>query len=148
MEQRELPYTVDGNVNWCSHYGEQCGCFIKTKKTKKLKIELSCIQQFPFWAYTQKKENIIQKDKCILVFIGTLFIMHACSVAQPCQTLCDPVDYIAHQATLSMRFSRQENWSGLPFPSPGDPRSPGIKPMSPAWQVDSLSLSHLGIQCL
>ena len=51
---------------------------------------------------------------------------------------------VAHQAPLSMRFHRQEHWSGLPFPSPGDLPNPGIEPMSPARQVDSLSLSHLG----
>ena len=43
-----------------------------------------------------------------------------------------------------MRFPRQEYWSGLPVPSPRDLTDPGIKPMSPAWQVDSLPLSHLG----
>ena len=43
----------------------------------------------------------------------------------------------AHQAPLSMGFSRQEFWSGLPFPSPGDLPDPGIKPMSPALQADS-----------
>ena len=41
-------------------------------------------------------------------------------------------------------FSRQEYWSGLPFPPPGDPFHPGIKPVSPALQTDSLLLSHLG----
>ena len=35
-----------------------------------------------------------------------------------CQTLCDPMDCVAHQAPLSMGFSRQEYWSGLPLPSP------------------------------
>ena len=44
----------------------------------------------------------------------------------------------AHQGPLSMEFSRQEHWSGLPFPSPEDLPNPGIKPTSPAWQVDSL----------
>ena len=43
-----------------------------------------------------------------------------------------------------MGFSRQEHWSGLPFPSPGDLPDPGIKARSPALQVDSLLLSHLG----
>ena len=38
---------------------------------------------------------------------------------------------------LSMGFSRQEYWSGLPFPSPGDLPSPGIEPRSPALQADS-----------
>ena len=45
---------------------------------------------------------------------------------------------VAHQAPLSMGFSRQEYWSQLPFPSPGDLPDPGIKPRSPTWQADSL----------
>ena len=45
---------------------------------------------------------------------------------------------VAHQAPLSMEFSSQEYWSGLPFPSPGDLPNPGIKPKSPALQEDSV----------
>ena len=45
---------------------------------------------------------------------------------------------VAHQAPLSMEFSRQEYWSGLPFPSPGDLPHPGIKASSPALWEDSL----------
>ena len=45
---------------------------------------------------------------------------------------------IDHQAHLSMEFSRQEYWSGLPFPSPGDLPDPGIEPGSLALQADSL----------
>ena len=44
----------------------------------------------------------------------------------------------AHQAPLSMKFSGQDYWSGLPFPSPGDLLNPGIKFMSPTLQADSL----------
>ena len=44
---------------------------------------------------------------------------------------------VACQAPLSMGFSRQECWSGLPFPSPGDLPDPGVKPRSPALQADS-----------
>ena len=51
---------------------------------------------------------------------------------------------IAHQAPQSMGFSRQEYWSGLPFPSPGDLPDPGIKPRSPALQADALTSSHQG----
>ena len=47
---------------------------------------------------------------------------------QLCLTLCNPMDYIAHQAPLCMGFSRQEYWSGLPFPPPGDLPDPGIEP--------------------
>ena len=56
-----------------------------------------------------------------------------------CPTLCDPVD--CSQAPLSMGFSRQEHWSGLPFPPPGDLPDPRIEP---ALQADSLPLSHQG----
>ena len=45
---------------------------------------------------------------------------------------------VTYQAPLSMGFYRQEYWSGLPFPSPGDLPNPGIKPGSPALQADAL----------
>ena len=53
-------------------------------------------------------------------------------VTQSCSTLCNC------RAPPSMRFSRQEYWSGLPFPSPGDLPNPGIKSRSPVSQTDSL----------
>ena len=45
---------------------------------------------------------------------------------------------VANQAPQSTEFSRQEYWSGLPFPSPGDFPNPGIEPGSPALQADAL----------
>ena len=45
---------------------------------------------------------------------------------------------VTHQAPLSMEFFRQEYWSGLPFPSPGDLSNPGIEPGSPSLQADAL----------
>ena len=45
---------------------------------------------------------------------------------------------VAYQAPLFMGFSRQEYWSGVPFPSPGDLPDPGIKPGSPALQADAV----------
>ena len=45
---------------------------------------------------------------------------------------------VAYQAPQSLEFSRQEYWSGLPLPSPGDLPNPGIKPGSPALQADAL----------
>ena len=53
-----------------------------------------------------------------------------------CVQLCNP-QTAACQAPLSMGFSRQVYWSGLPFPSPRDLPDPGIKPESPALQADS-----------
>ena len=51
---------------------------------------------------------------------------------------------VAHQAPLSMGLCRQECWSGLPCPPPGDLSDPGIKPRSPALQADSLPSEPLG----
>ena len=53
---------------------------------------------------------------------------------------------VAHQGPLSMEFSRQEYWSRLPFPSPGDLPNPGIEPASPALQADSLPYELPGKQ--
>ena len=58
-------------------------------------------------------------------------------VAKLCPTLAIPWTVVC-QAPLSMGFSRQEYWSGLPFPSPGDLPNPGIEARSPALQADDL----------
>ena len=70
-----------------------------------------------------------------------------CAHTQSCLTLCDPMDYIAYQAPLSMESSRQEYCSGLLFPPPRDlpyPRTETSSPASPSQQADSLLLSHGG----
>ena len=58
-------------------------------------------------------------------------------VTKSCPTLATPWT-VANQAPLPMGFSRQEYWSGLPFPSPGDLSDPGIELGSPALQAESL----------
>ena len=61
-------------------------------------------------------------------------------------TLCDPMDCTCH-APLSMRLSRQEQWSGLPCPPPGALLNPGIEsasPVSSAFQMDSLTIEPPG----
>ena len=58
-------------------------------------------------------------------------------VTKLCLTLVTPWT-VASEVPLSMGFSRQKYWSGLPFPSPGNLLDPGIEPESPALQVDSL----------
>ena len=90
----------------------------------------------------------------ILLIIGTNYIskasqgchiiyVHAQSL-QSCPTLCDPMDYIACQAPLSLGFPRQEYWSGLPCPPAGGLPNPEIEPGSLTLQADSLPLSHWG----
>ena len=64
-------------------------------------------------------------------------------VAQLCLTLCDPWT-VAYKAPLSMEFSRQEYWCGLPFPSPGDLPYTGIEPGSPALQAEALPFEPPG----
>ena len=51
---------------------------------------------------------------------------------------------VAYQAPPSMEFSKQEYWSGLPFPSPGNLPNPGIESRSPALQADALPSELLG----
>ena len=105
-----------------------------------------------------------------LKFGTTHVFLCACFITKMCLTLCDPVDYslpvytsllcvlscfshvrlsvtswtVARQAALSMGFSRQEYWSGLPFPSPGDLPDPGIEPGTHTWWADSLPLMPPG----
>ena len=64
-------------------------------------------------------------------------------VAQSCPTLCDSWT-VAHEAPPTMGFSRQDYWSGLPFPSPGDLPDPGIRPRSPALKADTLTSAPPG----
>ena len=54
---------------------------------------------------------------------------------------------VAYQASPSMGFSRQEYWSGLPFPSPGDLPNPGIEPGSPTLEADALTSEPPGKPC-
>ena len=69
-------------------------------------------------------------------------------LTQSCPTVCDPMDCldpIACRAPLSVGFSWQEDWSGLPFPPPGNLPDPGIQPASsesPSLQADSLPTEH------
>ena len=51
-------------------------------------------------------------------------------VVRLCPTLCNPMECSLHQAPPSMGFSRQEYWTGLPFPFPGNLPNPGMEPRS------------------
>ena len=64
--------------------------------------------------------------------------MHSCMKSLSRVQLFATPWTVAYQAPPSMEFSRQENWSGLPFPSPGDLPDPGIELRSPALQADAL----------
>ena len=60
-------------------------------------------------------------------------------VAQSCPSLRDPVDCSLPGSSIHGWFSRQEYWSGLPFPPPADLPNPGIEPGSPALRADTLT---------
>ena len=85
---------------------------------------------------------------CVLfcLFSESFFYVHVCVRSAGYDSFATPWT-IAHQAPLSMGFSQQEYWSGLPFPPSGDLANPGIEPTSPAspaLHMASLSLSHQG----
>ena len=89
--------------------------------------------------------NILLQDRTGLGIISISRLREVASLST--QSLCGPAYSVvsdsaslwtvARQAPLSIRFFRQENWSGLPFPSPGELPDPGIEPMSPALQADA-----------
>ena len=70
------------------------------------------------------------------MFVCAQLLSHVQFFGTPCT--------MAHQAPLSMGFPRQEYWSGLPFPTPGDFLTQGSTPCLLYQQVDSLPLSHQG----
>ena len=74
------------------------------------------------WFYLLKSVKLTSKHQCVCV----------------CVFVCVYVSHSVIFDSLSMEFSRQEYWSGLPFPSPGDLPNPVIKPGSPASQLDSI----------
>ena len=86
---------------------------------------------------TTTANSILNKLKNnIAVLCNESVVCPVCLIAQSCLTLCDPRDC---GLTCPWGFSRQEHWSGLPWPPPGDLPKPGIKSRSPALQTDSLS---------
>ena len=100
------------------------------------------------WQLTQAREVSWTEEPGRLQSMGSQRVGHnlatphhththaydCCSVTKSPLTLCDPVDC---QPPLSMGFSRQEYWSGLPFPYPGELPNPGIEPGSLPLQVIS-----------
>ena len=73
------------------------------------------------------------------MFITALFIIGKVKLLSHVRLFATPWT-VAYQAPPSMGFSRQEYWSGLPFPSPGDLSNPGIEPGSPALQADAFTI--------
>ena len=90
-------------------------------------------------------EECVKYPYCAKHQIIPLYTLNLHNESETESASCSAVSYslwphgtIARQAPLFLRFSRQEYWNVLPFPSPGDLPSSGIKPGSPALQADSL----------
>ena len=78
--------------------------------------------------------DLFKNSVCVCVCVCVCALSHVRLFVNP--------RTVAHQAPLSVRFPRQEYWSGLTFPTAGDLPDPGMEPMSPAFQSDSVLLSH------
>ena len=72
------------------------------------------------------EDSLRGKEPFLSHLIKITSVVYMCT--QSCLTLCNPMDCVACQAPLFMEFSRQEYWSGLPFPTPEDLPDPGIEP--------------------
>ena len=108
-----------------------------------LKISLQNSSQIGFirqnWNLQVKKEYVYNFIIKILNFKISVCVHES----HPVMSNSVTPETVACQSPLSMDFSRQEYWSGLPFLSPGDLPNPGIEPGSPALQADSLTSKQL-----
>ena len=104
-----------------------------------LKFKNTCSPDF----WTQWGEERVGPTERVAVTYMCAVCVCVCVYAQSCVVFAIPWA-VARQAPLSMGFFRQEYWSGLPFPSPGDLPRPGIEPGSPALQADSLPAAPPG----
>ena len=84
-------------------------------------------------------ETYISYQDTFVYCLTDFITIPKCESESEVAQLCPTPWTVAHQAPMSMGFSRQEYWSGLPFPPPGDLPDPGIKPRSPALQADALT---------
>ena len=78
--------------------------------------------------------RLYYKSSVIVCMVLTQNSMYncCCLVTKSCLSLLQPCKTVAHQVPQSMGYPRQQHWSGLPFPSPGDLPDPGTEPTSPA----------------
>ena len=129
--------------------------FFATPQTVALQAPLS--MEFPrqeYWSglpFPSPGESSQPRGRTqVSCITGRYFTIRAtrevCLVAKFVSTSYDPMD-CSLQAPLFMGFPRQEYWSGLPFPSPGDLPTQGLNACLLHWQAGSLPLSHLGSPC-
>ena len=126
--------------HWILIYGGFCMFWIHRSKSKRCPGCSSSIS--PLCSVSQTACSLLSDVVFHLIppFVtkGEAEAYSAAVSHSSCPRLRNPMDYIAHQAPLSMEFLRQEYWSGSLFPPPGDLPIPGIEHGSPALQADSL----------
>ena len=88
--------------------------------------------------------SLLLRGAFLYHYILELVILYVCMLSHFNHVSFGTLRTIAGQTPLSMEFSRQEYWSGLPCPPPWDLSDPGIKPVSPAQQIDSFLVEPLG----
>ena len=95
--------------------------------------------------YTENQSAMLHTHiSNIILYTNVCVCVCVCAQLPSCVWLFGIPWTVACQAPLSMGFSRQEYWSGFPFPPPGDLPHPGIEPRSPTLQVDSLPAEPQG----
>ena len=134
-QQLNIPHAYHAVTPQCLCTWCPCNFSLPAETLPNLKGQYQCP---PFLAQQLCLTNIIS-------FLSTCHtlpsVIGCCLVTQSCLTLVSPRT-AALQAPLSMRFPRQEYWSGLPFPFPRGLPNVEIKPHLLHWQADSLPLSH------
>ena len=130
-------------LSYCSPY---CKCLLCSLVCQASWTE-STLKKESLYLIHKSHHSIPIRNKSIFVKQMNEIKLQCCDSKPPvkllsCVRLFATPWTVAYQAPPSTEFSRQEYWSGLPFPSPGDLPDPGIEPRSPALQADAL-LSEL-----
>ena len=141
-------FVLLGCWNWLSRQGAESQIHAEIKLEMKMSqvawvrctplTQTSSCECVKHIGYISILQNQVFR-KCVALSVCVCFpaLDSGGLVAKSCLTLAIPWT-VTHQAPLSMGFSRQEYWSGLPFPSPEGFPNPGIEPGCPALQADSL----------
>ena len=122
----------------------RCSSIMPQKQTHRKWDQICGYQRWEGVGSRNQRKMVKAEKFSIIKAVSTIWC--TILVTQSCLTLCDP-GTIACQAPPSMGFSRQEYWSRLPFPSPGDHPNQGSEPRSPTLQADSLPSEPPGKPC-
>ena len=94
---------------------------------------------FGLLLYSYVKVDVWLRVDAQIILMNKLIVKYSIVKSLSCVRLFVTLWAVAYLASLSMGFSRQEYWSRLPFPSPGELPDPGIEPRSPALEADALT---------